>query len=268
MKRVYLEITDACNLRCPFCTYDKGDHFMSFEDIKDYTGQIKAFCDYIYLHILGEPLLHPDLEKILDLLDERDMKLQLVTNGTLLYRYPKLLEHPCLRKLSISLHSYDHSDMDASYFDVIDRLIENNNNKTIELRFYQSASLSKALSDYKNKLIDTYGLHETKRKNSFLLKDNIYIYEEEMFDWPKIDAPFISDHGTCHGGIDMIAINHDGKVSLCCLDPVPHNLIGDLQKESLADILSSETYLKIIQDMKDRKLDMDLCRRCTYRLRF
>ena len=60
MKRVYLEITDACNLRCPFCTYEKKDHFMSLEQIDDYTSQIKPFCDYLYLHILGEPLLHPD----------------------------------------------------------------------------------------------------------------------------------------------------------------------------------------------------------------
>ena len=268
MKRVYLEITDACNLRCPFCTYDKGDHFMSFDEIKDYISQIKAFCDYIYLHILGEPLLHPDLEKILDLLDEKQMKLQLVTNGTLLYRYPDLLDHPCLRKLSISLHSYDHSNKDERYFKVIDDLIENNKNKAIELRFYKSDSLSKTLRDYKDTLIKTYGLHETKRKNSYLLKDKIYLYEEEMFDWPKMSDPFISDMGTCHGGIDMIAINHDGKVSLCCLDPIPSNLIGDLKKESLAQILKSETYNKTIEDLKKHKLDMELCKRCTYRLRF
>ena len=69
MKRVYLEITDACNLRCPFCAYEKGNSFMSLDQIDDYTSQIKPFCNYIYLHILGEPLLHPDFEKILDILD-------------------------------------------------------------------------------------------------------------------------------------------------------------------------------------------------------
>lgn len=76
LKRVYLEITNACNLDCPFCTNNKGHHFLSLKEIDDYTSQIKNVCDYIYLHILGEPLLHPDFEEILYLLDRKELKLQ------------------------------------------------------------------------------------------------------------------------------------------------------------------------------------------------
>ena len=106
MKRIYLEITNACNLNCPFCSYDKGHSFLTLEEIDNYLTQIKEFCDYIYLHILGEPLLHPDFNRILDLLDSKEMHLQLVTNGTLLSRYPDLLRHSCLRKLSISFTGF------------------------------------------------------------------------------------------------------------------------------------------------------------------
>ena len=70
----------------------------------------EKYCNYIYLHIIGEPLLHPDFNEILDILDRYDMHLQLVTNGTLLNRYPDLLRHSCLRKLSISLHSINNID--------------------------------------------------------------------------------------------------------------------------------------------------------------
>ena len=69
LKRAYLEITNACNLNCPFCTNEKGNSFLSYEEIDLYTTQIKEFTDYIYLHILGEPLLHKDFERILDLLE-------------------------------------------------------------------------------------------------------------------------------------------------------------------------------------------------------
>ena len=126
MKRIYLEITDACNLNCPFCTYEKGHSFMSLDKIEDYIRQIKPFCSYIYLHILGEPLLHPDFEKILEILDDNEMNLQLVTNGTLLDKYPDLLKHPCLRKLSISLHSISDLDISPAYFTTIDHLLEEN----------------------------------------------------------------------------------------------------------------------------------------------
>ena len=94
---------------------------MSLDQIDDYTSQIKPFCNYIYLHILGEPLLHPDFEKILDILDQKSFQLQLVTNGTLLHRFLTLDEHPCLRKLSISLHSYDHCKEKDHYFEMNDR---------------------------------------------------------------------------------------------------------------------------------------------------
>ena len=268
MKRVYLEITDACNLRCPFCTYEKGNSFMSLDQIDDYTSQIKPYCNYIYLHILGEPLLHPDFEKILDILDQKGFQLQLVTNGTLLNRFLTLDEHPCLRKLSISLHSYDHCKEKDHYFEMIDALITKDHPFNIELRFYNEESLSEDLKDYKNKLIKQFGIEETKRSSSYLLKKNVYLYEEDFFRWPDISDPYISDTGTCHGGIDMIAINHEGKVGLCCLDPKAHTMIGDLKKESLAAILDSKIYKDYTEGFRQRKILPELCKRCSYRLRF
>ena len=267
MKRVYLEITDACNLNCPFCTYEKGNAFMSLEEIDRYTDEIRPFCSYLYLHILGEPLMHPDFEQILDLLDQKKFRLQLVTNGTLLYRYPGLLDHPCLRKLSVSIHSCDENT-EKDYFNTIGSLIEDPKDSIIELRFYDEDSLSKNVKDYRDSLIRRYGINETAKQGSFQLKENVYLYHQELFEWPKIDDPVISFEGTCHGGIDQIVINHNGDVSLCCLDPHACNLLGNLKKDSLADILSSEKYNNIISSFRNRKIVCDLCSRCSYRLRF
>ena len=267
MKRVYLEICNACNLSCPFCTVEKGNDFMSMEEIDDYTDQIRAFCSYIYLHILGEPLLHPDFEAILEMLDRKGFFLQLVTNGTLLDRYPDLLKHPCLRKLSVSIHSADEST-DVSYFETIDRLIDDPENTIIELRFYDEKSLSKKARAYKERLITRFGISESEKKGSFRLKPDVYLYTQELFRWPDISDPVISYEGYCHGGIDQIAINHDGDVTLCCLDPKAYNKLGNLKKTSLADILSSEIYLNIIDQFRKRKIAADLCARCSYRLRF
>ena len=35
IKRIYLEITNACNLNCPFCENEKGHYFMPIDIIKD-----------------------------------------------------------------------------------------------------------------------------------------------------------------------------------------------------------------------------------------
>ena len=268
MKRVYLEITDACNLNCPFCTYPKGNVFLTYEQIEDYVGQIKPFCDYLYLHMIGEPLLHPDFDRILDLLDRKEMKLQLVTNGTLLERYPDLTEHSCLRKLSVSLHSISRSAVSDSYFDVIDQLIEKDRQAVLELRFYDREHLDEKLQSYLSLLEKKYPFQPTSKSDSYRLNANTYVYFAKLFEWPSLNSPFISDSGTCHGAIDMIAINSRSEVTLCCLDPEAYNSIGNLEKQKLSQILSSDAYQEQIAAFRSHKIKNALCQRCSYRLRF
>lgn len=268
MKRIYLEITNSCNLNCPFCTNEKGNNFLTLNEIDNYTSQIKKYCDYIYLHMLGEPLLHLNFNEILDILDKKELNLQLVTNGTLLNNYPDILSHKCLRKLSISIHSINNVNIDNSYFETINKLIENNINTNIELRFYDKENLSKDLIDYLKYLKQTYSFDITPKNNSYKLKDKVYVYFEELFKWPNINDPFISNTGRCRGGIDMIAINSNSDVTICCLDPLAHNKIGNLKTQSLGEILNSDLYKKITDNFKKNKISTELCSKCSYRLRF
>ena len=68
IKRVYIEITNGCNLSRSFCVQKhekrRDISILEFEYI---LKQIKPFTSYIYLHVLGEPLSHPKLEEILSL---------------------------------------------------------------------------------------------------------------------------------------------------------------------------------------------------------
>lgn len=241
---------------------------MDLRDIEDHILQIKEFCSYIYLHILGEPLLHPGFENILHFLDEQKMSLQLVSNGILLSEYPDLLKHGCLRKLSVSMHSVNHVQVGDEYFETIDRLIENDHGKNIELRFYDRESLDDRLLDYLKHLEKRYGFHETSKKGSYRLKKHVYVYFSELFQWPEMDAPFVSEQGSCHGAIDMIAINVDHEVTLCCLDPKAYNSIGNLKEKDLSEILSSDIYLNYLNEFKQHRFSSQLCQRCSYRTRF
>lgn len=64
IKRIYLEITNSCNLNCSFCEAIKSHDFMPLDKIKKNLDEIKTITDYVYLHILGEPLSHPFLMKL------------------------------------------------------------------------------------------------------------------------------------------------------------------------------------------------------------
>lgn len=268
MKRIYLEITNACNLDCPFCTSSKGHSFMSIEDFDNYTSQIIEVCNYIYLHVLGEPLLHPNFNVFLDILDKKDFKLQLVTNGTLLNKYPNILNHKCLRKLSISLHSVNNIETDDAYFDTINYLIENNNGTNIELRFYDKNNLDEKLNKYLNYLDSKYNLIQSKKKNSYELKKNVFVYFEELFKWPDINDEINTNNGRCHGLIDQLAILCNGDVTSCCLDTKGINTFGNLKKNTLVDILNSTQYLDALKAMKENKFILKLCKHCTYHSRF
>ena len=268
IKRIYLEITDACNLNCPFCTVAKGGRFLSLADFDDFTRQIKEFTDYIYLHVLGEPLLHPQFEDFLKILDDRELKLQLVTNGTLLERYPALLDHKCLRKLSISVHSLNGYELAQSCFRTIDALLVRERECVIELRFYDTENKDERIRDYHDSLIKRYGLKEMRRAGSHELFDKTYICYEKLFRWPDINDEIIDEEGYCHGLKDQLAILSNGIVTSCCLDPKGINELGDMKRNSLKEILESDKYLKARKDLADHRLTLPLCGHCTYRQRF
>ena len=53
----------------------------AFNNILD---QIKPYTKYIYLHVKGEPLLHPRIDELLDASHAKGFKVNITTNGTLI----------------------------------------------------------------------------------------------------------------------------------------------------------------------------------------
>ena len=102
-KRMYLEITNVCNLRCAFCPgTQRPRRFMTPEEFRQLATRLRPYGTYLMLHVMGEPLLHPQLAELLDIAGELDFRVCLVTNGTLLPRQlPTLEASPVLHKLSV-----------------------------------------------------------------------------------------------------------------------------------------------------------------------
>ena len=58
-KKIYIEITNICNLNCSFCSKDnKEKREMTLIEFEHILKQIDNYTDYLYLHVKGEPLLH------------------------------------------------------------------------------------------------------------------------------------------------------------------------------------------------------------------
>ena len=110
--KVYLEISNLCNLRCAFCPGTKrAPHRMTEEEFSALLPKIRPFSDYLYFHLMGEPLCHPLLARFLELAGQAGFKVILTTNGTLLPKMQDvLLNAPALHKVNISLHAFEAND--------------------------------------------------------------------------------------------------------------------------------------------------------------
>ena len=97
-KKAYLEITNVCNLNCSFCPKTKrSPRFITTEEFLHLIDEVTPFTDYVYFHLMGEPLLHPKLKEFFTICGERGLKVSLTTNGPLLKknRTSCFLPHPC-----------------------------------------------------------------------------------------------------------------------------------------------------------------------------
>ena len=122
-KKAYLEITNVCNLSCDFCHGTKREKaFISEERFRTAALRLRTFADFLYFHLMGEPLLHPELKTFFEIANEMGYKVIITTNGTLLKEKDKiLLSSPALHKVSISLHCYEANKMGIS----IDEYLQN-----------------------------------------------------------------------------------------------------------------------------------------------
>ena len=113
LKRAYLEITNVCNRSCAFCPgcgREKG--FLSVEEFTLLAKKLREHTEYLYLHVMGEPLLHPQFGEILKASRALGFKTTVTTNGTLLAKQQALLlSSPALHKVNISLHAFEANDL-------------------------------------------------------------------------------------------------------------------------------------------------------------
>jgi Predicted Fe-S oxidoreductases len=299
-KRVYIEITNICNLSCSFCpTSKRAKKILSVNEFDHILSQIAEYTDYIYLHVKGEPLLHPDLGKLLDLCHSYGLMVNITTNGTKLKEQEELLlVAPALRQINISLHSFESGDQEAKLFEEylddiisISKEFRDKSKTTIGLRLWnlekehialslqnrnqyvlhkleQAFHLDYSIADYFLSSEHTDNTSKQVIPRGLKLSRQIYLNQSYEFIWPDLDAPYIGETGFCYGLKDQLAILSDGTVVPCCLDGEGIINLGNIKTETLTNILSSARSNSIQNGFSCRKVAEPLCQHCGYRERF
>ena len=117
LNKAYVEITNQCNLSCAFCPKTRRPpRRMSAAEFAAAAEALQGHVRFLYLHLMGEPLSHPELGEILNIAGQKGFRVCITTNGTLLeQRSAVLTAHAAvLHKLSVSLHALEGSGVGLS----------------------------------------------------------------------------------------------------------------------------------------------------------
>ena len=277
-KKVYIEITNVCNLNCEFCiNSNRKKRSMMPKEFESIIKQIKPYTDYIYLHIKGEPLIHQNIKEILDISYKYNMKVNLTTNGVLIKEKEAILSNAlALRQINISLHSLNQNRnfpiSKISYLNNVTDSAEKIMSKNDIYVSYRIWDINEENIDdndivtYMSKKYDIDICNELRDKASIKLKNNIFLNVDNTFKWPNLKCDVISEKGSCYGLIDQIGILVDGRVVPCCLDQDGDIVLGNIFEDKLEDILNTKRVQDIINGFKSNNLVEPLCQRCGFRI--
>lgn len=274
LRKVYLEITNVCNLNCAFCPGTRrAPHFISVEDFRLLAGKLRGHTEYLYFHLMGEPLLHPDLSTLLAIAGELGFKVMLTTNGTLLpKRQVELLAAPALHKVNISLQSFEANAGGelTSYLrgctDFASAAAEAG--KRCELRLWNRGGWETMNEDIRALLTEAFPEPWEKSRNGFKLRERVWLEPGDYFDWPDLALPSLGERCFCYGLRDQVGVLCDGTVVPCCLDREGAVPLGNLFTQELGDIMSTDRAQAIYEGFSQRKAVEPLCQRCGYARRF
>ena len=272
-KKIYVEITNICNLKCKFCPEtSRKKESMSVENFEEVIKKIHKHTNLITLHVKGEPLLHKNLADILQILDKYNLKVNITTNGTLIKEKLEIIKNSkSVRQINFSIHSItQNKKLNNQYLQDIFESVEELKNTIISYRLWNMQSLQE--NDINISIIKTiedyYKVKDLKeqllKNNSIKLRENLFINQEIEFTWPDINKERVIEKGRCLALKEQVAILVDGTVVPCCLDNNGDIPLGNIFEETMTEILEKPKTVAIKKNFENGIITCDLCKTCGF----
>ena len=256
---IYIELTDACNLNCKFCSVNKKcNNFMTFELFKQIINNLKKLNIFDVYYTGGEPLLHPEFKKFVEYAFNLGIRQTVLTNGLLIDKYTDILDR--ILCVCVSLHGTEKTHNLLTGKDCYKKVLENLNivkqytnvkvnytvvweNQSIEqmihvLNLCRDKSIEVSFSKYNN-----IGIGKVNKCAIDIdcFVENLDILNNMNFDFTVNDciAPcLVKDkylyltHG-CGAGYLFASITYDGNVKIC---PSSNMILGNLNQKDFRNI--------------------------------
>ena len=253
----------------------KDKRQMSIDEFETVCKRIKGQTKFIYLHVMGEPLLHPHLEAFLKTANEHSLPVCITTNGFLLKEKRKALldNATSIHKTSISLHAPEGNDISE-----IDAYLENAISFAKEaaslgifivFRLWNEGGEKSSQNPHIEALLKKSFQEEwQKRPRGFRISQNTFLEYDGVFTWPSSSTAEEKETGFCHAISHQLAILSDGTVVPCCLDSNGDIELGNIFNQTLSDIIKSERTANMLSGFLTGKFVEPMCKKCTFARKF
>ncbi len=273
-RKIYVEISNLCNLSCAFCPGTKrSPGCMNPEDFAKLLPKLRPYTDFLYFHIMGEPLCHPHLAEFLEMAHGQGFRVILTTNGTLLAkRQEMLLFAPGLHKINISLHAFEANDLAVPFEEYLSDCFRfgktAEGKKLVVYRLWNKGGADAKNEEILSAMEKVFPKPWVVENRGTRIADRVFLEYGEKFDWPDLGAPEGSEKLFCYGLRDQVGVLWDGTVVPCCLDHEGDLALGNLFEEDMEEILQSPRAKAIYEGFSRKEAVEELCRRCGYARRF
>ena len=263
-KKVYIEICNGCNLNCDFCIKNSRQvKYIKRDEYEYIINKIAGYTKEIYLHVLGEPLMHKDINYFIDYAHIMGILVNITTNG---YLINKIKDNKNIHRLNISMHSFNSRygiEIDE-YIDNVFYVVDNLRDKTfVSLRLWVKTENTKKILEYINKRYGTKIL-EIDNNKKIKISNNLIIDSFHEFIWPDINNSYYNENGRCNGLIDHFGILSTGEIIPCCLDSKGIINLGNIYQDNLEDVFNSKLVKEMREGFLNNKKCQELCRHCSF----
>ena len=267
-RKVYVEITNVCNLSCHFCAgTTRKKAFMTQENFETVLEKVKPFTDYIYLHVLGEPLIHPNISEFFNIAQKYGLRVVLVTNGTKLVELSNmLLSKKALHKVNVSLHALEANPTieKEKYLNACFDFCSNASKMGIVsvMRLWNGGVESKLNKMIEEKMHEKFPQEWKENSKGYRLGEKLFLEYADRFNWHEKEEK--QESIRCYALLDQFGVLCDGSVVPCCIDCEGQLAMGNIFKQDLSEILSGHIACTLREGFDKGKAVFDTCKKCGF----
>ena len=193
-QKIYVEISNVCNLRCSFCPGTRRKRqVMPKSEFASLLPKLQPWTDFLYFHIMGEPLCHPQLAEFLSLAGQFGFKVILTTNGTLLAKQQEtLIQAAALHKVNISLHAFEANDLDIPFSEYLRQCFAfgqaAQGQKLVVYRLWNQGGAEARNEEILSAMEAVFPKPWNVQRRGTEIGNRIFLEYGEKFDWPDLAA--------------------------------------------------------------------------------